>query len=380
MASSRRALVLLALVNFLVFTSFLMVESLFALYVFDDLGYAEGLVGPLVIAFSVSALVMKFPLGLYVPTSRAKLLLIAGLVLMALVPAGYALWGDTVLLTPMRLLNGVGFSMLTIASLTYAARSSKSVAWITVAISTGLLAGPTVSATLVDVLGIENMFLIAGAVAALASLVGTALPSSAEDSEPAISSEKVAVGLLLGGPIFVVLVASLAYNYALGAIIAYAPVHGKLAFGLGEADVAFLFLVFNVVLFVSRTSFARWGVDDTLSLLLTALISGAVGMLGMALAPDTLLFAVAFAVSGFAQGVVFPTTTILVTEEVDKEERVVGISALTGTQDLGIVAGGLLSAPIAASVGSGMALLLAALAPTAGFVYLLLRRGRGGEV
>lgn len=367
--ASKHGLWLLYLTGFVITASQQILAPLIPIYFKEAVGASLEVVGLLVALLFLSSAAGKILITLYLRRNIPTMLLI-GCVLLASSPILYLITRSQTLIGSVRILHGLGFSLfatagLSLASLIPSADKDKSIGHYTLALSLGLMVGPGVGSIGVRYLGFRSAFLLssaAGTIASISSLIVKAgfrnEASPDRSGTPLGDAFKVFRSKLFQTAFLCYLSFSIFY----GAIIAYAPIHLKVTYGLEADIVSLIFFLYFLVTVISRFLIPRFlSTLKPLGTLLLGFVSVITAAMLIYLLRDPLSVAAGLVMVGLSHGIIFPSAAIIVSGEAVSPSTLPAANAvyLLGF-DLGAMLGPISVSSIASSISIPAAILTAA--------------------
>ncbi len=283
-------------------------------------------------AFGIASIVVRMPSGRLADRWGRRPVMIVGGTLTAVTLAAHGLTDSPLLLTPIRLLNGVGMCLYTTAAMAMladhlpASRRGEGMGWYGVIYTATNVYGPWLGTAIVAVTGLRGFFVVAGAISAGA--VALALPL-AGGTRPARAGQgrMLSRAALLPSSTFMTLTITFSVLPAFLALYAQQD-------GLGRASVYFFLLGVALVP-------ARWfggAMADRFgrpAVIFPGLALAAAGMLLLALAQNATMLYAAAIVFGVGFGLGHTGLTILTVDRAPPEERGAAMATFSLAWDIG---------------------------------------------
>ena len=177
------------------------------------------------------------------------------------------------------------------------------------------------------------------------------------EAEHTVVPRKNLVAVFSNGLFRRAFLAFLAWSFLFGVILAYAPLYAHKSFGFPDEQITALFFGYfaftsGVRLFMNKLT-RRFSKEK---LLVSSLLGGTVMTLLMALGGSPATFAVAFVLLGVAQGIVYPTSAMIVAGAFGLEELLSANSIYLSASDLGQTLGPVFASVLAENYGIPYAL------------------------
>jgi MFS family permease len=364
------------LVNFLALCCHLS-STLLPLY-WKQAGFEDWQIGWLAASFSTAAIMARVGLGYGLQRFGRKPFLLLGAILLNATAGLYGYMGDDFFhWMGLRAIQGVGLACYITAILTWVAdrsppeRIGQLQGIFGVSGLLGAAAGPFTAEQIYRAHGFQSMFdaiFVAGLVCSL--LVAT-LPESEHIEAESHTSSSINIWSFKA-MVFV----TLPFGWLTGTVITFIAPFVEV---VGLKQVGLYFAGFSVASVCVRV-FAAESIDrlksDTLvSMSGGALALGAFSISALAVAPQTELLLVAAVLNGLGHGFLFPGLATYIVRQTNRAQRGSGLALFTGTFDVGILFGGLVSGYVSQDVGYAGAFLLSSLLMMAALpIFIRLNR------
>jgi MFS family permease len=329
------------------------------LFVEEELGGLDVQVGLAVSSFGIAAAAIRPFIGPLGDRLGRRTLVIAGTIVAGAATATTALASSIPEVIAIRAITGIGEAAVfvgiasSIQDLTPDDRRAEAASYFSLTIYGTLLVGPLLGGSIRDAHGTDWVWLIAGALAVSAALVGASAPGPPAIKPPfpafrrLIHPAAIRPGLMLFSGL-------LGYT----GFLAFAVLHGE---RMGMESPERIFVVFGAVIITLRLVAAR--LPDRLGPLMTTRISLSCGVAGL-----SLLFLwqeptgayIAAAVLAVAQTFLFPALFALVVDRAPDEERSQAIGSFSMFFDLAFGLGGPLIGAISGASNLGVGFLACA--------------------
>jgi MFS family permease len=309
------------------------------LFVEEELGGRNVEVGIAVSSFGLAAAFIRPFIGPLGDLMGRRTLVICGTLLAATATAATALAASIPAVIVIRAITGIGEAAVfvgiasSIQDLSPDDRRAEAASYFSLTIYGSLLVGPLFGGWLRDVHGTDSVWLIAGGLAAAASIVGISAPGP-PDVRPPFPPFRRLIHPAAIRPGMMLFAGLLGYT----GFLAFAVVHGE---RLGMENPERVFVVFGAVIVTLRLFAAR--LPDRLGPMLTTRVSlsfGVSGLLVLYLWQAPLGVYVASAVLAVAQTFLFPALFALVVDRAPDEERSQAIGSFSMFFDLAFGLGG----------------------------------------
>jgi len=330
-------------------------------------GASSTVIGAVMAVFTITATVMRVPIGLLIDRIGRKPFLLYGIVLFTCGNFGY-LWAPSIaLMIPARILHGLGWSGCTTAVATIAAdivplkRRGELMGYAGMASSLAGALGPVLGFALFHRFGYAGAFVAAGVLLAASFCAG--LPVT----EPTIAAsaagknhwlDTIAVKEALHPAIAV---AFLSFGH--GGILTFLPIH---ALRLGLANPGLWFGVYAACILLSRP--IAGPLSDRISrraVILPGLILNIIGILILAAASSPGWLMAAAIIGGFGTGAAQPALMTLAVDQSAGERRGQSLAQFQLSYDLGIGIGSLSLGALLDGVNQNFSLMYLATAAVA---------------
>ena len=352
------------LVNFLSMSCH-MSTTLLPLY-WKKSGFQDWQIGWLAAAFSMAAIASRVGLGYGLQRWGRKPFLLVGAILLNATAGVYVYLGDNFFeWMALRTIQGVGLACFITAILTWVAdrsppaRIGQLQGIFGVSGLLGAAAGPYVAEQIYQNHGFQSMF---GAIF-LAGLVCSLLVAILPESEPETLEVEAPTSSRINIWSFKALIfVTLPFGWVTGTVITFiAP----FVAAVGLKQVGLYFAGFSIASVCVRV-FAAESIDRLKSNTLVvmsggALALGAFSISALSIAPQTEILMVAAVLNGLGHGFLFPGLSTYIVRQTNRAQRGSGLALFTGTFDVGILCGGLVSGYVSQVTGYAGAFLLSSI-------------------
>jgi MFS family permease len=346
------------------------------LYVAGPLGGGEVAVGLAVGVFSVSGFLFRPWAGRLGDRRGRRPIIVGGAALVAMSVLGYLLAGTAPAIVGLRFVSGIGEAFFfvgaasAIADMAPEERRGEALSLFSLALYAGIGLGPIFGEAAVDALGFGAAWLGAAALAAVAGLLGLAVPDARaqgreepEPNQPLIHRAAIRPGVILWANLV-----------AMAGYFAFLPLYAPEA---GLEGSRLMFLLFSAVVVAVRSAGAR--IPDRIGprrASLGALISTALGMLVLASWPGAAGVVAGTVVLAVGQALAFPALMTLAMRGVPVSERGSLVGTFTAFVEVSFGLGPVLLGFVAEGFGFRGAFLAAALVALGGLLLLPPARQR----
>lgn len=340
------------------------------LYVAGPLGGGEVAVGLAVGVFSVSGFLFRPWAGRLGDRRGRRPIIVGGATLVAVSVLGYLLAGSAPAIVGLRFITGIGEAFFfvgaasAVADLAPEQRRGEALSLFSLALYAGIGLGPIFGEAAVDAIGFGAAWVAAAALAAVAALLGLAVPETRteEELEGEADQRLIHRGAIRPG---VILWANLV---AMAGYFAFLPLYATDA---GLEGSRLIFLLFSAVVIAVRSLGAR--IPDRIGprrASLGALVSTATGMLILAAWPGVGGVVAGTAVLAVGQALAFPALMTLAMRGVPASERGSLVGTFTAFVEVAFGLGPVLLGFVAEGFGFRGAFLVASLVALSGLLLL----------
>jgi MFS family permease len=331
-------------------------------------GASSTVIGAVMAVFTITATVMRIPVGLLIDRIGRKPFLTGGVALFVVGNFGY-MWAPSILLMlPFRMLHGIGWSGCTTAVATLAAdiappkRRGELIGYAAMASSLGGAIGPVAGFALLQRFDYAGVFL--GAAALLfASLILGAFVKEPKHVPRENRRELTGFDLLVVPETLLPAVAVAFLSFGHGGILTFLPIH---ALKLGLENPGLWFGLYALCLLMSRP--IAGPLSDRISrrdVIVPGLILNLLGIGILALASSPLWLMAAAVVRGFGTGAAQPALMTVAVDQTSPQRRGQSMAQYQCFYDLGIGLGSLTLGAFLDLVDQNFSLMYAATAVVA---------------
>lgn len=331
-------------------------------------GASSTVIGAVMAVFTITATVMRIPVGLLIDRIGRKPFLIAGVALFAAGNFGY-MWAPSILLMlPFRMLHGIGWSGCTTAVATLAAdiappkRRGELIGYAAMASSLGGAIGPVAGFALLQRFEFSGVFLGAAALLFVSLILGAFVR---EPEQPPRNNRRELkwIDLLVIPETLLPAVAVAFLSFGHGGILTFLPIH---ALKLGLENPGLWFGLYALCLLLSRP--VAGPLSDRISrraVIIPGLILNLLGIGILALASSPAWLMAAAVVAGLGTGAAQPALMTVAVDQTSAQRRGQSMAQYQCFYDLGIGLGSLTLGAFLDLVDQNFSLMYAATAVVA---------------
>ncbi len=377
-----REFALVCLTYFACFVILHLLVPTLPLYV-QDLGGRDSDIGLVLGVSNLSSLGIRMIAGPILDIWGRKRPLIGGAIVSLVAMLGYSLMPGIPSLVLLRMLQGIGFGIVTTASSVLAAdlaplpRRGEAMSYYGNFASIAMAMAPGIGLWLIAVPGppiggFPLLFLACSAVALLGLLFAAPIKETHQPPASTVPRRRLSAANLFSRNAIPISVAMFFGAYTLGAISSFVPVYLTTA---NAQNVPIFFLVYATVMIVSRPLVGR--IADRMDRRLVALPLMACCALGtsiFAIAPSLPVALAAGLVFGMGYGPLNATLLALVVDVVKPQERGAAMSIFMASVDLGLAVGSISLGLVADAHGYGWVFLTGGGVGLIGLIYFLIYR------
>ena len=331
-------------------------------------GASSTVIGGVMAVFTITATVMRIPVGLLIDRIGRKPFLIAGVALFAAGNFGY-MWAPSILLMlPFRMLHGIGWSGCTTAVATLAAdiapqkRRGELIGYAAMASSLGGAIGPVAGFALLQRFEFSGVFLGAAALLFVSLILGAFVR---EPEHPPRNNRRELkwIDLLVIPETLLPAVAVAFLSFGHGGILTFLPIH---ALKLGLENPGLWFGLYALCLLLSRP--VAGPLSDRISrraVIIPGLILNLLGIGILALASSPAWLMAAAIVAGLGTGAAQPALMTVAVDQTSAQRRGQSMAQYQCFYDLGIGLGSLTLGAFLDLVDQNFSLMYAATAVVA---------------
>jgi predicted MFS family arabinose efflux permease len=346
-------------------------------YLTGPLHATPSAVGITVATFSVTAILVRPLVAPAAARIPPNLLLATGAVIAGLATGLLSIAHSLAAVSLMRALAGLGDALFyvlattAVYALTPEERHASAQSRLTALVSAGILLGPIVAETLRPQIGYTRLWLLGGALCALASAAVLRLPlaaaSRASHRRVALERSAVLPGVAIAGQ-----------TWAFSAFTIFVVLYAA-HLGLNNADAPFAILA--AIMLTARTVAAD--IFDRVQprlLVLTTLVASTAGLLLLALLPNPRVLLAGSALIAISQALAFPALLQLAVQRAGSERRISAVATFTGFFEVGLASAAIALGAALDHFGFTGLYTIAAVVSAAAFTPLLLTRENGSRL
>ena len=344
-------ILLLSLTGFFVSTSIFMIAPMFSVYAYGYVGASEVEVGAITAAAFLTALFIRIPFSLGLKTEYFHIALIGGLIANSLALAGYGFSINIPMLLLFRVLHGVAVAldytlMLTLSSMIAPGQTdtTSSIESYSMSLALGLVMGPSIGSLLLSFIDLRMLMYVSALIGVGAIISGIFFARSIHGFWYGFQVGRIrwrdVLRLLRSRRVMAPATTYFSFTLAYGAFIAYMPLRAKLDLLISDQGLTVLFSTYYLVVFIIRLFIGRLRRHfGSIKLLYAALSMAASGILASAFAPNYLLLATGFMMTGMSHGLIFPITASVAARTTPPDLRNMGNAAYLTSFDVGNIVG-----------------------------------------
>lgn len=379
----------LSLSNFFVFLTFYYLLVTLPVYTLNDLGGNELEAGLMITVFLFSAIIIRPFAGQWLNTIGRKKVLSLSLLLFMISSLFYFFTPSIYSVLLLRLFHGIGFGMATtaaggiVADIIPDSRKGEGMGYFIMSTNLAMVIGPFLGLTLMNKSGMHSVFLV-GAICAIIALVTgyfVKIPSQFEKIAPQAetSKRKMSFGNLFEVPAIKISIVGGLLGIVYSSILSFVSVYAQ-EIGLIEVS-SFFFVIYAVVLLVSRPFTGRWfdqyGANK---IIYPAIVLFAIGMLILGVSSTSFMFLVAAALIGLGWGTLFPSFQTIAVQAASPTRRGTATATFLSIFDTGIGLGSSIVGLISAQIGLSSFYFFSSFYVLLGIVMYYLLHGRNTKL
>ncbi|TJY42861.1 MFS transporter [Cohnella pontilimi] len=351
----------IAIANFLAFTSFYYLLVTLPVFAIQDMHEDEAAVGLITTVFLISAIVVRPMAGKWIERTGKTVVLLIAFAILCGASAFYFFAYSMPALLVLRFCHGIGFGMATtaagaiVADLIPESRKGEGMGYYGLTMNLAMVVGPFLGLTVMQQGGATLMFIVNAAFCVLAFIGGLLVRLPKKEASQVVGVKDASSSGLRGfieySAIPVSLVAAF-FALAYSAIISFVSVYAR-EIGVTEAA-SYFFVVYAVVLFVSRPFTGRWfDAYGAHVIIYPAILLFAVGTYLLSVSASAPLFLLSAALIGLGWGTVFPSLQTIAIQRAGPEKGAAATATYLSIFDFGFGVGSMLFPFIAVSIGYG---------------------------
>jgi MFS family permease len=352
----------LAVSNFFVFLTFYYLLVSLPVYTLNDLGGNELEAGLMVTVFLFSAIIVRPFAGQWLNTIGRKKVLTLSLVIFMVSSLFYFFTPSIYSVLLLRLFHGIGFGMATtaaggiVADIIPDSRKGEGMGYFIMSNNLAMVIGPFLGLTLLNKSGMNSVFIVGAICSILALVTGyfVKVPERAQEEliqQKAVKT-KLSFGDLFEVPAIKISIVGGLLGIVYSSLLSFVSVYAQ-EIGLFEVS-SFFFVVYAVVLLVSRPFTGRWfdqyGANK---IVYPSIVVFAIGMLFLGISSTSLMFLFAAALIGLGWGTLFPSFQTIAVQAAAPTRRGTATATFLSIYDTGIGLGSSIVGLLSAQIGLG---------------------------
>lgn len=327
--------------NFFLFMSFYFLLVTLPVYVVNDLGASKSSAGLLTTAFLLAAIIIRPFSGKLIEKYGGRIILITSLVLFLATTLFYFFANSVSQLLTVRLIHGISFGMATTAAGSIVAdiipekRRGEGMGYFILSASLAMVIGPYLGLTSMQSGGIHVMLMIA-LVASIGGLVaGFSISKTKVQREASKEPTKFTTGSLFEKTALPIAITGAFFAIIYSSIISFISVYAN-EIHLGHVA-SFFFVVYAVVLLVSRPFTGRWFDQFGANIIVfPGIVLFSIGLFILSQASSGFIFLLAAAFIGLGWGTLFPTFQTIAIQSAPPKRRAMATATFLSVFDMGI--------------------------------------------
>lgn len=327
--------------NFFLFMSFYFLLVTLPVYIVNDLGASKSSAGLLTTAFLLAAIIIRPFSGKLIEKYGGRIILIISLVLFLATTLLYFFSNSVPQLLTVRLVHGLSFGMATTAAGSIVAdiipekRRGEGMGYFILSSALAMVIGPYLGLTSMQSGGITLMLMIA-LVASLGGLVaGFTLSKTKEQRETSKEPTKFTTGSLFEKTALPIAITGAFFAIIYSSIISFISVYAN-EIHLGHVA-SFFFVVYAIVLLVSRPFTGRWFDQFGANIIVfPGIVLFSIGLFILSQASSGFIFLLAAAFIGLGWGTLFPTFQTIAIQSAPPKRRAMATATFLSVFDMGI--------------------------------------------
>ncbi|MEH7238333.1 MFS transporter [Bacillus sp. JJ1562] len=351
----------LSLSNFFVFLTFYYLLVTLPVFTLNDLGGNELEAGLMVTVFLFSAIIIRPFAGQWLNTIGRKKVLSLSLLIFMISSLFYFFTPSIYSVLLLRLIHGIGFGMATtaaggiVADIIPDTRKGEGMGYFIMSNNLAMVIGPFLGLTLMNQAGMDSVFIVGAICAILALLTGYFV------KVPAITQEKpthqavktkLSFANLFEVPAIKISIVGGLLGIVYSSLLSFVSVYAQ-EIGLLEVS-SFFFMVYAVVLLVSRPFTGKWfdqyGANK---IVYPSIVVFAIGMLFLGFSSTSFMFLLAAALIGLGWGTLFPSFQTIAVQAAAPRRRGTATATFLSIYDTGIGLGSTIVGLLSAKIGLG---------------------------
>ncbi|MCC3355374.1 MFS transporter [Bacillus sp. REN16] len=349
----------LSLSNFFVFLTFYFLLVTLPVYTLNDLGGNELEAGLMITVFLFSAIIIRPFAGQWLNTIGRKKVLSLSLLIFMISSLFYFFTPSIYSVLLLRLFHGIGFGMATtaaggiVADIIPDSRKGEGMGYFIMSNNLAMVIGPFLGLTLMNQSGMNSVFIFGAICAILALLTGyfVKVPASAQETQE-VAKTKLSFSDLFEVPAIKISIVGGLLGIVYSSLLSFVSVYAQ-EIGLLEAS-SFFFVVYAVVLLVSRPFTGRWFDEyGANKIIYPSIVVFAIGMLLLGIASTAIMFLLAAALIGLGWGTLFPSFQTIAVQAAAPRRRGTATATFLSIYDTGIGLGSAVVGLLSSKIGLG---------------------------
>lgn len=333
--------VAVSVANFFLFISYYALLVTLPAAAINDLQSSSSIAGLFTTIFLAAAIIIRPFVGSWIDRFGKRFVLLISYLLFTLVSLMYGFFHSVIILLILRFLQGLGFGLATASAGGVAAdvipdsRKGEGLGYFVMSNNLAMVIGPFLGITFYSKYGLMVLFAVAFVCSLFGYLCGMLIKTPKQEQTRNVSPEKqpmfekgaVPYGIIAG-------FLGIAYSGILSFMAVFAAERGM------ETESSYFFLVFAIVLLLSRPFTGRWydryGADFVVY---PCIISFGLGLLTLGLSNGALLFFLSAALVGVGWGTLFSSFQTLAIQNSNPKRTSTATATYLSVFDVGIGGG-----------------------------------------
>lgn len=333
--------VAVSVANFFLFISYYALLVTLPAAAMNDLQSSSSIAGLFTTIFLAAAIIIRPFVGSWIDRFGKRFVLLISYLLFTLVSLMYGFFHSVIILLILRFLQGLGFGLATASAGGVAAdvipdsRKGEGLGYFVMSNNLAMVIGPFLGITFYSKYGLMVLFAVAFVCSLFGYLCGMLIKTPKQEQTRNVSPEKqpmfekgaVPYGIIAG-------FLGIAYSGILSFMAVFAAERGM------ETESSYFFLVFAIVLLLSRPFTGRWydryGADFVVY---PCIISFGLGLLTLGLSNGALLFFLSAALVGVGWGTLFSSFQTLAIQNSNPKRTSTATATYLSVFDVGIGGG-----------------------------------------
>lgn len=352
----------LSVSNFFVFLTFYYLLVSLPVYTLNDLSGNELEAGLMVTVFLFSAIIVRPFAGQWLNTIGRKKVLTLSLLIFMISSLFYFFTPSIYSVLLLRLFHGIGFGMATtaaggiVADIIPDSRKGEGMGYFIMSNNLAMVIGPFLGLTLLNKSGMNSVFIVGAICSILALVTGYFVKVPERAQEELIQQKAVKTKLAFGDffevPAIKISIVGGLLGIVYSSLLSFVSVYAQ-EIRLFEVS-SFFFVVYAVVLLVSRPFTGRWfdqyGANK---IVYPSIVVFAIGMLFLGISSTSFMFLFAAALIGLGWGTLFPSFQTIAVQAAAPTRRGTATATFLSIYDTGIGLGSSIVGLLSAQIGLG---------------------------